>query len=77
MLVVMSTGKVGIQQVFSSDHFQLMVHLDGCTALTQHMLPKQTSHTTIKVLVHPKMKTSPCFTHPQGIQGVYDFLLSD
>ncbi len=27
-------------------------------------------------LVHPKLK-GPCFTHPQGILGVYDFLLSD
>ncbi len=32
---------------------------------------------TLKGLVHPKMKISPCFTHPQGILGVYDFLLSD
>ncbi len=31
----------------------------------------------LKGLVHPKMKISPCFTHPQGILGVYDFLLSD
>ncbi len=31
----------------------------------------------VKGLVHPKMKISPCFTHPQGILGVYDFLLSD
>ncbi len=23
------------------------------------------------------MKISPCFTHPQGILDVYDFLLSD
>ncbi len=30
-----------------------------------------------KWLVHPKMKISPCFTHPQSILGVYDFLLSD
>ncbi len=28
-------------------------------------------------LVHPKMKISLCFTHPQSILGVYDFLLSD
>ncbi len=27
-----------------------------------------------KGLVHPKMKISPCFTHPQGIPGVYDIL---
>ncbi len=30
---------------------------------------------TFKGLVHPKMKISPCFTHPQGILGIYDFLL--
>ncbi len=35
------------------------------------------SFQTLKVLVHPKMKINPCFTHPRGIQGVYDFLLSD
>ncbi len=29
------------------------------------------------LLLHPKMKISPCFTHPQGILGVYDFLLSN
>ncbi len=33
--------------------------------------------TLFKGLVHPKMKISPCFTHPQRILGVYDFLLSD
>ncbi len=27
--------------------------------------------------VHAKMKISLCFTHPRGILGVYDFLLSD
>ncbi len=27
--------------------------------------------------VHLKMKISLCFTHPQSILGVYDFLLSD
>ncbi len=31
----------------------------------------------IKRLVHPKMKISLCFTHAQGILGVYDFILSD
>ncbi len=31
----------------------------------------------VKGLVHPKMKIRTCFTHPQGILGVYDFLLSD
>ncbi len=30
-----------------------------------------------KGLVHPKMKISLLFTHPQAILGVYDFLLSD
>ncbi len=30
-----------------------------------------------KGLDHPKMKISPWFTHPQGILGVYIFLLSD
>ncbi len=30
----------------------------------------------LKDLVYPKMKISPCFTHPESI-GVYDFLLSD
>ncbi len=31
----------------------------------------------IKGLVHPKMKISLWFTHPRGILGAYDFLLSD
>ncbi len=31
----------------------------------------------LKGLVHPKMKISLYFTHPQSILGVYDFLLSD
>ncbi len=31
----------------------------------------------VKGLVHTKMKISLCFTHPRGILGVYDFLLSD
>ncbi len=39
--------------------------------MTQH------SKNTFKGLVHPKIKISPCFTHPQSILGVYDFLLSD
>ncbi len=30
---------------------------------------------TFKGLVHPKIKISPCFTHPQCILGIYDFLL--
>ncbi len=30
-----------------------------------------------KGLVHPNMKIILCFTHPWGILGVYDFLLSD
>ncbi len=33
--------------------------------------------TFYKGLVNPKMKISPCFTHPQSTLGVYDFLLSD
>ncbi len=32
---------------------------------------------SLKRLVHPKMKISLCFTQPQSILGVYDFLLSD
>ncbi len=31
----------------------------------------------LKGLVHPKIKISLCFTHPQSILGVYDSLLSD
>jgi len=31
----------------------------------------------VKGLVFPKMKISPWFTHPEGILGVYDILLSD
>ncbi len=31
----------------------------------------------VKGLVHPKIKISLCFTHPQCILGVYDFLLLD
>jgi len=41
------------------------------------MIAFQVSKKAIKGLVHPKMKSSPCFTHPQGILGVCDFLLSD
>ncbi len=41
------------------------------------MIDFQVSKKAIKGLVHPKMKISPCFTHPQGILGVYDFLFSD
>ncbi len=26
---------------------------------------------------HPNILISSCFNHPQGVQGVYDFLLSD
>ncbi len=33
--------------------------------------------TTIKGLVHSKMKSRLCFTHLRIILGVYDFLLSD
>ncbi len=35
------------------------------------------SFITIKGLVHPRMKISPCFTHPKRRLGVHDFLLSD
>ncbi len=31
----------------------------------------------LKEIVHPKIKITPWFTHPQAIHGVYDFLLSD
>ncbi len=31
----------------------------------------------VKWIVHPKMKISPWFTHPQAILGVCDFLLSE
>ncbi len=33
--------------------------------------------TNVKGIVHPKMKITPLFTHPQAILGVYDVLLSD
>ncbi len=33
--------------------------------------------TSFKGMVFPKLIISPWFTHPQGILGVYDFLLSD
>ncbi len=36
-----------------------------------------TCHKHIKGIVHPKMKCTPWFTHPQGTVGVYDFVLSD
>ncbi len=32
---------------------------------------------SFKMIVHPKVKITPWFTHPQAILGVYDFLLSD
>ncbi len=31
----------------------------------------------LKGIVHPEMKITPWFTHPQAILGVYDFRLSD
>ncbi len=38
---------------------------------------KNNNVSTFKGLVHPKMEISLCITHPLGILGVYDFLLSD
>ncbi len=37
------------------------------------------THFKVKRLVHPKIHPffGLCFTHPQSILGVYDFLLSD
>ncbi len=35
------------------------------------------SHGLVKGLVHPIMKVTPWFTHPQAILGVYDFIISD
>jgi len=32
---------------------------------------------TLKGIVHPKMKITPWFTHPEAILHVYDILLSD
>ncbi len=37
----------------------------------------QLTSEALKGLIHPKMKISLCFTHPRGILGVYDFLLSE
>ncbi len=31
----------------------------------------------IKALIQPKIKIIPWFTHPQGILGLYDFLISE
>jgi len=31
----------------------------------------------LKGIVRPKMKITPCFTHPQPILGVYDFRFLD
>ncbi len=31
----------------------------------------------VKGIVHPKMKITSSFTHPQAIVGVYNFLISD
>ncbi len=50
----------------------------GTPALDNDFSQKMTNPmNNIKGLVHPKMKISPCFTHPQDNLGVYDFLLSD
>jgi len=32
---------------------------------------------SFKGIVHPKMKITPCFAHPQAILGVCEILLSD
>ncbi len=40
-------------------------------------IKRSPSSSWIKGLVHPKMKITPWLTHPHGILGVYDFLLSD
>ncbi len=37
----------------------------------------QSLESDLKGLVHPKMNMCLCFTHPQGMLGVYDFLLPD
>ncbi len=37
----------------------------------------QMPNSKFKGIVHPKMKITVWFTHPQAILGVYDFLLSD
>uniref|UniRef100_A0A8C2AIU5 Spectrin beta chain n=1 Tax=Cyprinus carpio TaxID=7962 RepID=A0A8C2AIU5_CYPCA len=42
-----------------------------------HAKDEKLIYCCFKELVHPKMKISPCFTHPQSILGVCDFLLSD
>uniref|UniRef100_A0A8C2FTX0 Ig-like domain-containing protein n=1 Tax=Cyprinus carpio TaxID=7962 RepID=A0A8C2FTX0_CYPCA len=52
-------------ECYITDNFTLQIK--QLTALTSD----------IKGLVHPKMKISLCFTHPQSILGVCDFLLSD
>ncbi len=41
------------------------------------ILKKTNPENSIKGIVHPKMKITPWFTHPQAILGEYDFLLSD
>ncbi len=38
---------------------------------------KKVFNETVKVIVLPKMKMTPWFTHPQAILGVYDFRLSE
>ncbi len=32
---------------------------------------------SFKGIVHPRMKITPCLTHPQAILGVYGFFISD
>ncbi len=62
--------------------FQLVqdsAHIIAITSFTEFISPVlyQLHWLPVKWLVHPKMKISPYFTHPQDILGVYDFLLSD
>ncbi len=47
------------------------------TFLPWKMYLKTILKISVKGIVHPKMKISPWFTHPQAILGVYDFHLSD
>ncbi len=49
-------------------------HFCKCDYIIFKILPWVKS---IKGLVHSKMKKSLCFTHPWGIPGLYDFLISD
>ncbi len=60
-------------------HIRILAEISGCIkAITAGGCPLLVNaKCIIKGLVHPKMKISLCFTHPRGILGVYDFLLSD